>query len=259
MALPGYALGDVRFAHLGAIAMSAILVAYARPRRRSPPFSAAETFGPAAILLFTPTVFYQVRGAWNEPFLLLLACATVFLATRRKLTAAAATLGLFLVAKQYAPLALAATPMLAPAVPRRRWTLLIAMATLAGAAVTLPLALWDARAFVHSQTSLFVGVVRQDSISFAPILARATGWRPTLWWPALEAVAAGTMMLLAVPRARRGPATFAAAAAFLLLCAFAVSTQAFGNYYFLAAGMLLCAAAAAGASEGNATCETSPC
>lgn len=252
MALPGSFPGDVRYAHLGAIALSAVLIAYAprwRGRRASgaavaamPAATMPAAFGPAVILLFMPTVFYQVRGAWIEPFLLLLACAAVFLAMRGRLTAAAAALGLFAVAKQYAPFALAATPLLAT-VPRRRWLALAAVAIIAGAVVTLPLALWNLRAFLHSQTALFVGVVRADSISLAPLIARVTGWRPTLLWPALAAGAAAAVVLLAIPKSRRGPSAFIAAAAVILLGAFLFSTQAFANYYFLAAGMLLSAAA----------------
>jgi hypothetical protein len=200
------------------------------------------------MLLFTPTAFYQVRGAWIEPLLLLLVTAVLFLAVRARWRAAAVMLGLFAVAKQYAPFALMATPMMLAALTRRRMLTLLAIAAAAGLTVTLPFVLWDARAFVHSQTALYVGMLREDSISLAPPIARATGWRPALWWPALAAVSAGVVLVALIPKSRPGPATFAAAAALVLLCAFLFSTQAFGNYYFLAAGMLTAAAAACAAA-----------
>lgn len=233
MDLPGYTLGEVRYSHLIAIELSAVLVALARPGRWA--------FGPAVLLLMMPGTFYLIKGAWLEPFSLLLLCAVVFLASRERLMLSAAALGLFLVSKQYVVLALPAAWTLLPRPIRGRDALRLALIALAtGCAVTLPLALADPAMFYHSITALHLGGLRQDSISFAAVLSRMTGWQAPLWMAAIATLPAAGFVIWRAPRT---PASFAASVALLLMCAFAFSSLAFGNYYYLAAGALCLAAA----------------
>jgi hypothetical protein len=265
LSTPAQWAGEVRYAHLGAILLSAVFVAFAPPARKTAAAALARglrrsrpAYGPAVMLLFMPTVFYQVRGAWTEPFALVCGCATVFFATGgRMIAAAAAALGLFLVSKQFVLLTLPAAWLLVPrgATPAATFRAALkyaAIAVAAGTIVTLPFILWDVRAFFHSMTALFFGMLRHDSISYAPLIERATGWRPTLILPALSTLPAALLVLW---RGSRDAAGFAASAALILLCAFVMSTQAFANYYFLAGGML-CAAAAG--TCGNSSFTPSP-
>src|SRR5206468_1986724 len=81
------------------------------------------------------------------------------------------------------------------------------------AVVTLPFVLWDPRAFLHSTTALYVGMLRTDSISLLAWLNVRTGIRP----PMLVTTIAGFVAAaLAAWRAPRGAAGFAAALAFVL-------------------------------------------
>jgi hypothetical protein len=237
--MPGYVLGgDVRYSHIVAMTLSALLIGWMRPGR-----SGRDTFIPAAMLMFSPRIFYQLQVGWIEPLVVLTLCATIFCAARGWRTVAAVMLGLLCASKQYAFFAAPAALLLIP----RRWTtreiarwIIVAAAT--GCAVTLPFVLWDPHAFYRSMTVLYGGVFRADSISFLPPLARALGWNPSLMFSIVAAVPAITLTLWRAPRSARG---FAPSSALILLCVFAFSAQAFGNYYLVVIAAL-CAALAAG-------------
>jgi hypothetical protein len=221
--LPGYLIGDVRYSHVAALTLAALLIAYMRP--------GAPAFVWAAMVMFAARIFYMLQVAWIEPFVALLLAATVFFAMRKRYTLAAVALGLFLVSKQYA---LFTIPVALLLIPRpwnwrtlARWA---AIAFAAGAAVTFPFILWDVHAFFHSMTALYVGILRYDSISFLPPLARALDLKPSLSYPAIAAVPAIAFTLCKSPRT---PAGFAVSTALILLAVFAFSAQSFGNYYFL--------------------------
>ena len=92
MVLPGYALGDYRYAELAAIVLSACLIAYGRPSQRS-------RLG-AALLLTTPRVFFVLEQGWTEPAAVLLVALTAFAMMRRP-RATDWTAGLMLASKQY--------------------------------------------------------------------------------------------------------------------------------------------------------------
>ncbi len=94
MDLPAYLIGDVRYAHVVALTLFALMIAYLFPGRRS--------FGPAMMVMFSPRIFYQFQAAWIEPLVLVWLIATIFFAIRRRRVLAAIAFGLFLAAKQYA-------------------------------------------------------------------------------------------------------------------------------------------------------------
>ncbi len=71
----GYALtGDVRYAQVCALVLAAAFIGYLRPGRL-PKLA-------AALLLFSPRVFFILGRAWTEPFVVLLLAVTVFIACR---------------------------------------------------------------------------------------------------------------------------------------------------------------------------------
>ena len=215
-------------------------MAYARP---GPLGSVA-----AALFLFTPRGLFVLEQSWTEPFLVLLLSATVFAACRRD-TWVPYLFGLFLVVKQY----LVFVVPLAWLIVRRplpdkkelgRWAL---KAAVAGAAVSLPLALWDISAFIRDVVTLqFDQPFRADALSYpAYALRRGYGPLPTT----LAFVAALVAVGLSLLRAPRTPAGFASAVALTFLGFFSFNKQAFCNYYYFVLGALCCAIAAADRSD----------
>ena len=265
-------------------------VALALPRRRvargplvplspRPPVSSssaspvtARSVAAAALLLFTPRGFFVIEAGWTEPFAILMLAATVFVAGRKGMRWAAllpVTLGLLIACKQYlvlaAPLALllpAALPASLPGVRRLagRRAALAVLAVGVAAAVSLPMALWDVDAFVHSAVTLqFRQPFRPDALSYLASFAAsrggdvagiteiagpggvARGALPPAWTCFAAAGAAG---LLALWRCPRTPAGFATGVALVFFAFFATGKQAFCNYYAFVLAALCCALAA---------------
>lgn len=240
MVLPAYALAhDIRYAHVLAVTIAAALIAYARPSR-----NAALA---AALFLFTPRVFFLLLLGWNEPLVVMLFALLGFTLQRRPRLVPYA-FGLFLAVKQY----LVFVPLLAGLLARgRRLVRLLALAALVAFVAIVPLAAWDARAFYHSAVSLqFVQPFRRDALSFAALIARATG--AELSWLAFVAVA--PVLLLAARKAPRSAAGFAAAVAVTYLTFFAFNKQAFANYYYFVIGAL-CVAVSSIATGAKTTGE----
>ena len=198
MDLPAYLIGDVRYAHVIALTLSALMIAYLIPGRRN--------FGPAIMVMFSPRIFYQFQAAWIEPLVLVWLIATLFFAIRKRYILAAIALGLFLAAKQYAIFAAPAVLLLLDWPLRRRDVLRwIWIAALAGTIVTLPFILWDPHAFVHSMTTLYVNNLRFDSMSFLPTLAKALHWgHPPLAVAAGAALVPIALVLWRTAKCRRG-------------------------------------------------------
>jgi hypothetical protein len=151
-------------------------------------------------------------------------------------------LGLLLASKQYLILAAPLVLLLpAPHIPRGK---LAVMAIAAGVAllVSLPLVLWDVRAFVHSAVTLqFRQPFRAEALSYLVPLTEGTGVGAPVWVPF---ACAGVATLLALWRSPRTPSGFAVAVAFVLFAFFATSKQAFRNYYALVLAALCCGLAA---------------
>src|SRR6185437_5553968 len=74
LVLPGYLLGDFRYAHLLATTLAGALIALSRPGRIA---TAA-----AALFLFTPRGFFVLEAGWTEPMAVLMLAALVFAACR---------------------------------------------------------------------------------------------------------------------------------------------------------------------------------
>jgi hypothetical protein len=232
VALP---FGDIRYAHLAALALSGgALMAMDRGRR---PVLAA------GLLLFSPRFGLLLQMSWTEPFVIFFLALTV-LAARRAPRLMPLALGLLLATKQYLVLLAPAAMLLVPEGPDRlrRTARLLLGAVGVAAAITLPMALWDLRAFVRSAVTLQLHQpLRMDALSYAAALARAGG--PKLSWPPM--VLGPLALALALWRAPRTPGGFALATAFVFLVFFACNKQAFCNYYFFPLGALCLAVAVA--------------
>lgn len=228
MALPGYLLGDVRYAGLACVAISCALLAYAK--------NGATGKAAVTLLMFSPIGPLVLVLAWTESYVLLLLALTVFCHLRKpKLTPYA--FGLLLVSKQYmlgmAPLGLLLLP--------RPWKVgdvlrFAAKSAAIGAFVTLPLVLWNVKAFWDSAITLQTRQpYRPDALS---LLVWARPVDPSKWtW--LPFVGLGMTMLIILKIALRRAIPFAMALALCLLAFFALNKQAFANYYFLVIGAML--------------------
>lgn len=252
LALPGFLLGDLRISHMAAIAISALLVAGTRPR--------AEKALLGALFLWTSMVFFVLFLSWSDSFCVLTICL-VFFCARRCPAWLPVACGLFLVSKQYALLALPLLWLLAPltasSLPQKlaksgtsstRWRGQNHAAlfwpflgkTLAVAAViTLPLALWDFKAFFYSTMLLqFKQPFFPNSLSFMA-LSNRVGWGRWPWW--LPFGLTLWTLVWTLRRAPRNEVGFLASVALVFLVFFAFNKQAFVNYYYFVLGTLWCA------------------
>ena len=114
------------------------------------------------------------------------------------------------------------------------------------AIVTLPLVVWDVRAFWDNAVLLqFRQPFRNDALSFAALLARVGSPKLPTLAPVLAAIA---VALICVKRLERSTHAFALAFALTFLTFFAFNKQAFANYYFLVIAALCCSIATAALS-----------
>jgi hypothetical protein len=238
LALPAQLMGrDFRTAHLAAMILSAAFIALARPGRLS--------FIAAVLFISTPRTFFVLEQGWTEPLQVMLLALTVLLACRAPRWMPFA-LGLFLASKQYLPAAAALVPLLISVHGRpqkvRTTFVVLLKALIAAAIVTLPLALWNPRAFWES------AIVLHTRFPFRPDALTLLSWwsksDPT-WsgpaWPGFAALAIGVGASLW--RAPRGAFGFAAAVAMSFLLFFALGKHAFANYYYFVVGAMCCAIA----------------
>jgi hypothetical protein len=223
--LPGYLLGDVRYAYVAAVMLTALLLA----QLAESGFGAAVTIW----LLVNPVTFFVEARAWTEPLVLLALCGTVYAALRRPPWLPVA-LGALLASKQYSVLVLPLVPMLLPAMNRKTWAKLLVQAGGLALAVTAPLALANPRAFWHDTVGFLVNQpLRADALSFTVLMR--------LPFAAAAGFVLAVMLWCGVGAARR-PAMLAAGFGLTFLAACLVK-QAFANYYFLVAGAFAVAAA----------------
>jgi hypothetical protein len=226
-ALPGYWLGDVRYAYILAIAISACFLFAMYPTSRSLWIS--------GLLLFNPLTFLVETRCWTEPLVLLALCATLYAAVKKRWWLPVA-LGLFLASKQYN---LVAFPFVACLIHPFRWKAywkLVGWALLVAAATVLPFAIWNAGALWHDLVLFHLAQpFRQDSLSFA------------VPYPSFLRI--GPLILVgviawSVRKCMGNAAMFAAGYGASVLLFFSTSKQAFSNYYFLIGQAFLLAVAA---------------
>jgi hypothetical protein len=225
--LPGHFAGDVRYAFLIAVIVTAFLVFHLAPDLNG--FSAGLMF------LFVPATLYVLAHGWSEPLVVLALAATIFCAKRFPGSLPLA-LGLFFASKQYC---LLFAPIAALLLPKFSWKDYFWLITKAGAVATitiLPFALWGAHGLWRSLVIFqIVAPFRTDALSFSNLLVRH-GFPAIPQWGVLLAVVAATWF--ALKKAPRTPAGFAASVALISLVFFVLNKQAFCNYYFFSAGAL---------------------
>ena len=234
LAVPGQVLaGYYRYAELAALLIGAALIGYVRP--------SLHARLAAALLLTTPRGFFVLEQGWTEPIGVLMTALVVFLMVRRPAVVPWAG-GLLAVTKQY--YFLAGPLLLKYAFPLgwRGLTRFVAIATFAGAAVTLPLALWHPNRFLEAVIYLQTREpFRPDSLSLLSWAAQ-NGWGAgTFLWAIGGAVVASLVGLWRVPNTAAG---FAASLALSLMAMFMFGSKAFCNYYFLVIATVCCAIAA---------------
>ena len=255
LATAGYAVaGDHRYAQALAVTLAGLFIGYSRRSRIA--------MLAAAVLLFTPRVFFVLGRGWTEPFGVMLLAATIFCASRRSRLLPLA-LGLFLATKQYLIVAVPLTFFLLPSGWRwRDWAWLLVKSAIVAAAVTLPLALWNWHEFWRSTVTVQeLAPFRWDSLSYLVFYGKARANFHALDFPIWlvsrnltvtdaptaviwSTLAAGAMLVLSLRRSPRTPAGFAASLALVSLAFFSFNKQAFCNYYFFVIGSICCAIAA---------------
>lgn len=241
-AWPGERLfGDFRVAELIGLAAGAGLLAMAGR------LSTVAVLA-AALLLFTPRVFFELEQAWNEPLMFAWLALGLWAWRARLMRLAVAGLGLAVGVKQYFAIGVPLAWLMPlpdgwlPGWPA--WARRLRAPVLIGAVVAatiVPVLLWDADGFLKSAVLVQVNEkLRADALSFAVTYAHAYGHElSTAAYGAIVAAA----LALAAWRAPATPAGFAAASAVVLFTAFAFGKKAFCNYYFFVL-CLVCAAIA---------------
>jgi hypothetical protein len=227
LVLPGQMLGDVRWAHLAAITLSAALIMLA----------ARNKFGvlAAAVLLTSPRTLFVVQTGWTEPLLILGASMILFCGMRFP-RAMWAAMGLFIGLKQYLVLVLPLLKLLGPTMgSRRRWRQMVLGAAVLAVAIAAP--------FLFSRPAEFVkGVIewqlvqpfRYDALSFPAMWAQLGGREAG---PLVPLTAAALAIALCLWKAPRNVGGFLASAGLVMLVFFAANKQAFCNYYLLVIGL----------------------
>jgi hypothetical protein len=220
MAIPGQALlGDIRFAEVGALVLGSMLIGYCTATRVS--------MLSAALVLFTPRVFFVVEQAWTEAFAVCWLGATVFALCQRA-GGGPVALGLLCAVKQHLIIAMALYP-----IADQSWRRALLIAASIAVLVTVPFALWDPIGVFRSVVWLqFVEPFRLDSLSLLSFLARSGLPISTTTSTVASLGALIVSGLFAWRTAPRTSSGFALALGFVLLILFAFSKKAFCNYYF---------------------------
>ncbi len=224
MVMPGQLMGgDVRYALVIAMGLSAILMSAARPGR----LGALS----AAVFLLTPRAIYVLDLAWTEPLLVLTFSLTMFCACRWP-KALPWCLGIYLSTKQYAVLAIPLVPLLLDGPSwGKSFRDVMAKALLVVAATNLPFFIWNAHAFFRSLVEFqLLQPFRLDALSYLVFVYNRTGGLKLPMWISLVPLSGA--IGLALWRSVRSPAGFAAGVTLVHLAFFAFNKQAFCNYYY---------------------------
>jgi hypothetical protein len=247
MALPGKAIGDIRYAELAALLVGAACIARSGRGRRAPLA--------AMVLLFTPRSLFVLEQGWSEPFAI--CWLGVLLCVAAKRMPVGVPLGLLIGVKQHLLLALLFSPLLhakkSPATRRR--TIGTALAVVG--AITLPFVFWDPSGFWKSVAALqFNERLRLDSLSVIAALGQR-GWTPSgMVLVAVPAVALAVGIAFSWRFAPRTPSGFALSLGLSLLLLFLFSKKAFCNYYYLVIAALAASIAASDQAAADGECDT---
>jgi hypothetical protein len=237
LTLPGYLLGgDVRYSHVVALGLSAVLMVAARPGRIAPLA--------AALLLLMPRATYVLDLGWTEP-LLIFTFSLVMYSALRWPRALPYALGLYFSTKQYSVLSLPLLPLLIEG-PNHWRTLgrVVIKAGIVVAAINLPFFLADPHAFLRSVVVFqFLQPFRDDALSYLVLIHRLyPDFHPPMWLALLPLV---IVIPLSLRRLSSSPAGFCAAVTAVHFFFFAFNKQAFCNYYYFVIATACWAIAAA--------------
>lgn len=234
------ALGDPRYAMLLCMAATGMLIWTLRP----------DFIGVAiaAIFLFTPSFPFVLDMGWTEPVQALLLAGVVVCAIRAPGLLGIA-LGLLIASKQYMPIVLVLFPLSMQNLDRRKMMRDLLIAAGIAILVTVPLALWDLKAFTHSVITLQLDQpFRKDALSYLNLWRNGReGWIGPFW---VAFAAMGISIALCYWRRIRFPI----AAAFCFFMFFAFNKQAFANYYYFVVAALCIAAAGETLNRGARLC-----
>ena len=244
MALPGYLMGDVRFALLIAMSLCGWCLMQLKPTQRfeiANPDASEQASRimvlAASLLLFFPFFIYFLFNAWTDSFVAVTFCVVVLCAFRRSPWLPVAV-GLWLVSKQYVvvmlPLVMLLIPPSTSSKDKKRFFSVVLGTALV---VSLPMILWNVREFVWSALLLqFKQPLRDDALSFL-VASKLLGFSLPFWLPFSLAIAATIWALKVAPRNVHG---FCAACTLVFFVFVAWNKQAFINYYFVIFAMLCC-------------------
>jgi hypothetical protein len=240
LVVPGFFFGgDIRFAHVVAVALTAVLMVAACPGR----WAALV----ASLFLLTPRVFFVIEQSWTEPLLAFMFSLVMFCALRWRRGLPYA-LGLFFATKQYTVIAVPLVWLLTTG-PNgwRQFRIILTKAAAVVVAVCLPFVVWNPVAFVRDVVVFqFLQPFRGDALSYlAWIKNQYPGFRVRAWTPFVGVIPA---IPFSIWRCGRTPAGFAAATTVVFLLFFAFNKQAFCNYYYFEIATACWAAVAAGPS-----------
>lgn len=213
--------GDFRIGHATALIAAAFFIARARPSQWS--------FTIVILFLFTPSAFFILYQAWVEPlsFLLLGVSGWCWFRARRFLPLA---LGLFFASKQYLMLVFPLALLLAPGPLNSRATIVFLGKVIATACVvSLPLALLDFPAFIHSTVLFHVRTpFRPDSMSYLIWFSE----RARRAFSVIIFALCFCVVVMSLRFFKRSYENFLIALIGTLFLFFAFNKQAFANYYY---------------------------
>lgn len=242
LVLPGYLVGDVRWALLLAIVGAAGFVVATGRRLGLRAGHPAELA--VVSLLANPWGVFVVEAGWTEPLVALAASAGAWALAARRRVALVTAMAALLSLKQYGFLLLPALG----ASRRFGWRDLV-VAVVGALVIALPFLLWGPRAFWQGLAVFHLhNPLREDSLSVLAAVAAATGLQLPGWIGLLAAAAAACWVW------RQGPAPVSQAVlggAAIVLAFFVFNRAAHLNYYWLAQwllalGVVTAAAEAAG-------------
>jgi hypothetical protein len=250
MAVPGYvAAGDYRY---GLLASGAVLLwILTRPDNGRLGRLAGALF---AVFPLHSGLVGMLGSGWTEPFVaLLLALVVVSIAMKSRWLPQ--LFGIFLASKLtlivVAPLYFLVDGALFGKKGRAGRTMKI---LLAGALVTVPLAIWDWNRFWFSVVELqFFQPVRPDALSFTVWLSNTFGPPPPLVFVVAPFLTAAVALFLVFRRPDRSPTGFAFACGFVAIAWLVATKQSFLNHYYFAFAALLIGIAFSGKAESDPT------